>query len=94
MLDLVDELEASRKRTLKMPTMLMENTKYYNAEVLESSKVLTNHESMEFVLSKLFTSEFKMDLLFRGSLDGFEASRFHEKCNKQGPTLVVVLSER
>jgi len=29
-------------------------------------------------------------LLFKTSRDGFNASKFHEKCDNQGPTLIVI----
>ena len=31
-----------------------------------------------------------LKLLYRGSRDGFEAKKFHEKCDKKGPTLMIV----
>ena len=31
-----------------------------------------------------------LNLLYRGSVDGFAASDFHRKCDNKGPTLTVV----
>lgn len=36
------------------------------------------------------TNLYKFELLIRGSHDGFDAPTFHEKCDNQGPTLVVL----
>ena len=35
----------------------------------------------------------KMELLFRGSDEGFEADAFHSKCDDQGPTLCLIQTE-
>eukprot|EP01022_Parablepharisma_sp_SALTPOND_P012382 TRINITY_DN1589_c0_g1_i1.p1 TRINITY_DN1589_c0_g1~~TRINITY_DN1589_c0_g1_i1.p1 ORF type:complete len:596 (-),score=52.56 TRINITY_DN1589_c0_g1_i1:302-2089(-) len=34
----------------------------------------------------------KLELLYRGSRDGFRASVFHSKCNNMGPTISVIMS--
>jgi len=34
----------------------------------------------------------KLTLLYRGSRDGFAAKTFHEKCDNQGPTICIILS--
>eukprot|EP00347_Sterkiella_histriomuscorum_P008412 403345192 len=36
----------------------------------------------------------KFKLLFRGSTHGFTASKFHELCDNQGPTISFILSEQ
>ena len=33
-----------------------------------------------------------IELLYRGSRDGFEARNFHDKCDNQGPTLTIIKS--
>jgi hypothetical protein len=43
----------------------------------------------EFVYSRL-GGEVSLELLFRGSRDGFGADIFHSKCDSQGPTLLLV----
>eukprot|EP00347_Sterkiella_histriomuscorum_P015615 403356357 len=35
----------------------------------------------------------ELKLLYQGSRDGFQAAKFHELCNNQGPTIAFVLSE-
>jgi hypothetical protein len=37
-------------------------------------------------------SNIKLDLLYRGSVDGFNAAEFHRKCDFQGPTITIVES--
>ena len=32
-------------------------------------------------------------LIYRGSKDGFTAVVFHSKCDKMGPTLIIIKSE-
>jgi hypothetical protein len=32
-------------------------------------------------------------LIYRGSRDGFKAAVFHSKCDKKGPTLIIIKSE-
>ena len=34
----------------------------------------------------------KFKLLLRGSRDGFSAKTFHQKCDKKGPTLTVIIA--
>jgi hypothetical protein len=36
----------------------------------------------------------KLELLYRGSRDGFEAATFHRMCDGHSPTLTIVLSDR
>ncbi|RIB17139.1 kinase-like domain-containing protein [Gigaspora rosea] len=36
------------------------------------------------------TNLYQFELLIRGSRDGFKASKFHEKCDNKGPTLIVL----
>ena len=43
---------------------------------------------VEHLLDKRYRSE----LLFSGSEDNFSASKFHEKCDKKGPTLTLIKS--
>eukprot|EP01084_Bolivina_argentea_P241591 405535_1 len=35
----------------------------------------------------------KYKLLFKGSIDGFSVKTFHEKCDEQGTTLIIIQSE-
>jgi hypothetical protein len=39
-----------------------------------------------------WTKKGNWKLLYRGSRDGFEASSFHEKCDKKGETVVIINS--
>ena len=46
-------------------------------------------------LEGLLSDDHKIgQLLYRGSRDGFKAQDFHEKCDRQGKTLVVVRSQK
>jgi len=35
----------------------------------------------------------KFELLFKGSRDGFDSQKFHQKCDGQGPTITIVKSD-
>jgi hypothetical protein len=37
---------------------------------------------------------FSLTLLFRGSRDGFEIAKFHERCDNQGPLLVIIKTQK
>jgi len=39
------------------------------------------------------TPKFSLKLLWKGTVDGFSASTFHSKCDNQGTTVTVILSE-
>ena len=41
----------------------------------------------------LLPKKYKINLIYRGSEDGFTAAVFHSKCDKKGPTLVIIQSE-
>lgn len=45
-----------------------------------------------WVCESLKTNQISFKLLYRGSRDGFGAKNFHQKCDNQGPTLVVIKS--
>lgn len=48
---------------------------------------------MNLLLEGLQCSKFKLELLMRGTRDGFRAKTFHELCDGKGPTLSVIKSE-
>ena len=57
-----------------------------------NSAILSSEENGRFLGNKLFEwcgSE-NLDLLYRGTRDGFDASDFHWKCDSQGKTLVLI----
>ncbi len=51
-----------------------------------------NSSEIKF-LSGCFSSKFKLDLLFRGSRDGFTVKEFAKRCRNKGPTLTIVKSD-
>eukprot|EP00347_Sterkiella_histriomuscorum_P019558 403341177 len=69
-----------------------------SAEHYNSFLQLVNNELQKSKSSIISThmkdwnkAEFK--LLYQGSRDGFETSKFHQLCDNQGPTIAFVLSE-
>lgn len=43
-------------------------------------------------LKKWIGKDFKTELLYRASKDGWSASDFHNKCDNKGPTIVICKS--
>ncbi len=41
----------------------------------------------------MFAENMKMQLIYRGSKDGFKVDNFHNKCDGQGQTVVIVNSK-
>jgi len=58
---------------------------------IEQSSILTLGEA-DIVMKWLPNPNSQAKLLFRGSRDGFDAKKFHEKCDNKGPTLVIYKS--
>ena len=53
------------------------------------------HPTQDLLLIRSWTGQFKnteLELVYRGSRDGFEAKVFHTFCDDQGPTLIVCKS--
>ena len=48
---------------------------------------------MEFICNKLNNHSIKLNRLYSGKKHGFKASIFHEKCDKKGPTITLVLNQ-
>ncbi|CDW72679.1 tldc domain-containing protein [Stylonychia lemnae] len=42
---------------------------------------------------RLFSLQGKCILLYKGTIDGFKAKHFHQKCDNKGPTISFILSE-
>ena len=60
---------------------------------LDSTIVNTDKMKSDLVeLCKLSDKEFK--LLYRASRDGFEAARFHAKCDNQPRTLTIITTSK
>ena len=57
-----------------------------------SSKIITDENNFAKLLL-LLPKKYKINLIYRGSEDGFTAAVFHEKCDHKGPTLIIIKSE-
>ena len=44
----------------------------------------------DWVLETIKSNHCQLNLLYRGSRDGFQAKNFHEKCDNRGPTVVLI----
>ncbi|ETO34253.1 hypothetical protein RFI_02841 [Reticulomyxa filosa] len=51
---------------------------------------ITNEEIVSLISFLPNGKQSKMELLYRGSMHVFEANAFHNKCDRQGPTLTIV----
>ncbi|TNV76678.1 hypothetical protein FGO68_gene15243 [Halteria grandinella] len=68
------------------------NFKWFATQI-QKSILINNEKQVKLLLEGLQSKRFKLELLMRGSRDGFKASTFHELCDDQGPTLSVIKSE-
>jgi hypothetical protein len=62
----------------------------------EDSPEILNITSLAFELRRVLGSwleQRKIALLYKATRDGFSASTFHSKCNKKGPTLIIIWSQ-
>ena len=41
---------------------------------------------------KLLPKPYKIELIYRGSDDGFKSADFHKKCDDRGATLIIIKS--
>eukprot|EP00347_Sterkiella_histriomuscorum_P023238 403335421 len=69
-----------------------------NAEHYKQFLQLVNNELQKSSSSIIGThlndwKKAEIKLLYQGTRDGFEASKFHQLCDNQGPTIAFVLSE-
>jgi len=56
---------------------------------------LVGYEDLEVLLDWIDPNRnFTLDLLYKGSRDGFEAESFHKKCDNQGPTVTFIRSKK
>ena len=61
---------------------------------LLTSKILVNPNDQNFISESIFGRRVGLDLLFRGSRDGFSSQIFHKKCDGRGPTIVIAKSKQ
>jgi len=82
----ITDESARKKMHIAFPTKPREG-----GLVAKDSKILTKKHKKN--LARLFEGKkLKMELLFRASRDGYDATSFHGKSDNKGPTLVVIKS--
>ena len=72
-------------------------TEIYKIKTLDfDSIILRELERKGEFLNKIFDwcGYKKMDLIYRGSKDGMTSNNFHNKCDNQGPTIVLYKNEK
>ena len=72
-------------------------TKIYKIKTKDfDSLILNNVEKGDEYLKKLYewTGYKKMELIYRGTRDGSESKTFHNKCDNQGPTIILCKNEK
>ena len=66
----------------------------HNAKFLFQSSIISDATSkellMEWVNQTTPSQPSNLDLLYRGSRDGFQASKFHELCDNKGETVTII----
>lgn len=66
----------------------------FTSEVVESS-LLSDLDDVAFLQEQGFSGrQARLELLMRGTIDGFGAREFHSRCDGKGPTLTVIKSEK
>ena len=70
--------------------------KIQTSEVKLDSKIIKENDVKIKFLKKLSEwIEFKkLELLYRGTRDGGDGSHFHEKCDNQGPTILLCMNDK
>ena len=59
---------------------------FFNSNIIPNSRMFNE-------INVHTKSRSKPTLLYRGSRDGFKASKFHELCDNKGPTLTIIQSD-
>jgi hypothetical protein len=62
-------------------------------EFLEGTKLVESKEEKALLNVWINMPNVQTDLLYRATADGFTAAKFHELCDDQGATLVLIKSE-
>ncbi len=81
---------------LKKPLMInLEEFKSYRSLMVRHSKYLSDELASEQIsfLRQILNNPKQIQLLYRGSENGFSASNFHQKCDNIPNTLVIVRTE-
>lgn len=58
--------------------------------MLDESKIITSFEKRLLLIRFLDTKYKKASLIFSGSIDGWLIDDFHNNCDNQGPTLIII----
>jgi hypothetical protein len=63
-----------------------------NIEIDKKRSILFRQRTLinDNILEKMGTSAKKINLLYKGTSDGFSAKTFHSLCNNKGPTITVI----
>eukprot|EP00347_Sterkiella_histriomuscorum_P000789 403374498 len=101
-----DEPQEELKEQIDTQIKHSENFHLYYNEILPKAKGFAEYQYMKLVnceiqklSSSLISTQLKdwnranIKLLYKGTRDGFEVSKFHQLCDNQGPTISFVLSE-
>jgi len=90
------QLESVKKyiiNTKKIKTILVDKLK----QLFDERSIVSTFDHKILLLSWISeackTPKLSLELLWKGLVDGFSASTFHSKCDNQGTTVTVVLSE-
>ena len=95
-IDLIDK-ESFKKFSLftplidnKIDSLIVKNEKL--ASILDSL-IIKDQTIAKLFLGMLPQKNVRLELLFRGSRDGFKAVPYHQKVDNQGPHVVLLLSK-
>jgi hypothetical protein len=84
-------IEATHFRLQNLINILIEAEETITGGNFPRSTLLTTGQKKK--LNEFYGKEHqKWELIYKGSRDGFDSNAFHTRCNNQGPTMTIVLS--
>ena len=89
----VKYLKFSFEKVRKELKNIIENFEIQKNNIFFDSNLILENEDKLFVKDTLFDNmPFRSNLLYKGSRDGFKASKFHSLCDNKGPTITIIKS--
>ena len=94
--ELMKEFEASARMLTEVNLTETELENIYKFRLCDTPTIMDSliikNPLVQAELSSLLWDNAEFNLLYRGSKDGFTHQAFHSKCDKQGPTIVIIRS--
>ena len=92
-IDFMKNIKSFFQNTLTDFKNIKKDFKFPKMNIFLDSNLILKNEERYFIKDKLFDNKsFNTILLYKGSRDGFEASKFHSLCDNKGPTITFIKS--